>query len=228
VKEGWRPRKRNGYKTCVFDIGIFNYIGMCECIKDDFKYFLDDKYLILKDEPFEMKRILGDNQTQNQKWIYNTYYNFAFNHESPGHGRLWESEKWPGGINHFVNNKFEKFKERFSKRINNFRNYLKSTDHITFGIIRYNDDCSKLINILKTKYPDLKFTICCYTDVKLFKGLTRKCRENPDKSEEGILEFNTEYLKYLNITEEKYPEEWYRYKIPLRKFADSEFIIFRY
>ena len=39
VKEGWRPRKRNGYKTCVFDIGVFNYIGMCEAIKDDFKYF---------------------------------------------------------------------------------------------------------------------------------------------------------------------------------------------
>ena len=65
--------------------------------------FLDDKYLVLKDEPFEMKRILGDNQTQNQKWIYNTYYDFAFNHESPGHGRLWESEKWPGGINLSLN-----------------------------------------------------------------------------------------------------------------------------
>ena len=210
VKNKWRETKKNGYKTCVFDIGVSNYIGVCKCIEDDFKYFLDDNYITLREEPFEMKRICGTG-TQGQNWIYNTYYNFAFNHESPGHARLWELEKWPGGINHFVYNNWEKFKERYSRRINNFRHYLKTAEHITFGIIRYNDDCSKLVNILRIKYPNLKFTICCYSNFPQFG-----------------LEFNTEYLKYLNITEEEYPEEWYRYKVPLSKLTDTDWVCYKY
>ena len=138
VKMNERDTKVDGYKTCPFDIGVTNYIGICNCLEDDFKYYLDDKYLILRKEP-PMKAILGDNQTDDQMWIYNSYYNFAFNHESPGHAKLYESEKWEGGINHFVNNNFEKFKERYQKRIDNFRYYIKNASHINFLILRYND-----------------------------------------------------------------------------------------
>ena len=91
VRHNIRHTKNEGYKTCPFDIGVTNYIGICKCIEDDFKYFCDLKYLKLIKEP-PMKKILGDNQTDNQLWIYNTYYNFAFNHESPGHGDLYLSE----------------------------------------------------------------------------------------------------------------------------------------
>ena len=96
---GIRNTKINGYNTCPFDIGVTNYIGVCKCIEDDFKYFLDLKYLELRQEP-KMKIHLGDNQTEDQYWIYNTYYNFAFNHESPGHGNLYINENWPNGVNH--------------------------------------------------------------------------------------------------------------------------------
>ena len=35
---GLRKGKSDGYNTCPFDMMISNYIGLCECIKDDFKY----------------------------------------------------------------------------------------------------------------------------------------------------------------------------------------------
>ena len=100
VDNGFRKLKIHGYKTCPFDIGVTNYIGICKCIEDDFKYFCDPNYLELKLEP-QLKKILGDAQTEDQYWIYNTYYNFTFNHESPGHGELYKSENWKNGINHF-------------------------------------------------------------------------------------------------------------------------------
>ena len=41
VYHKFRPRKTGGYNTCVFDLMISNYPGVVECIKDDFKHFLD-------------------------------------------------------------------------------------------------------------------------------------------------------------------------------------------
>ena len=50
VNHGLRKRKENGYKTCVFDTMISNFDGVVECIKDDFAFFTDEKYLILNDK----------------------------------------------------------------------------------------------------------------------------------------------------------------------------------
>ena len=159
VQYNLRQIKKDGYKTCPFDLGVTNYIGVCKCIEDDFKYFLDPNYLELRLEP-KLKKILGDNQTEDQYWIYNSYYNFAFNHESPGHANLYLHENWKDGINHFVNNNFEKFIERYNNRINNFRYYLSLENiHINFILLRYNALPYKLINIIKEKYPLLNFTI---------------------------------------------------------------------
>lgn len=198
-----------------------NYLVRIINLEDDFKYYLDDKYLILRKEP-PMKAILGDTQTDDQMWIYNSYYNFAFNHESPGHARLYESEKWEDGINHFVNNNFEKFKERYQKRIDNFRYYIKNASHINFLILRYNDYPLKLENIIKKIYPDLSFNIYVYTGLEEFINLTLK------KNEEGTKEFDVEYLKYLNISEEENPEEYERYKKEKIIFSDSEIVKFKY
>lgn len=46
-----RKFKKDGYKTCPFDKMISNYKGLCQCIQDDFKYFCDPNYLILKKYP---------------------------------------------------------------------------------------------------------------------------------------------------------------------------------
>ena len=42
---GYNFRRSTGYLTCPFDILISNYEGVVECIRDDFKYMCDEKYL---------------------------------------------------------------------------------------------------------------------------------------------------------------------------------------
>jgi hypothetical protein len=147
VKYNLRKRKANGYNTCVFDEMVSNYPGIIECIQDDFKYFLDLEYIELKD--------IGEIV------IYNKKYKFWFNHESPGHANLYKKQNWAGGINHFVDNNYEKFIERYQQRINNFRNYIKSKNNITFILNRYNtnkiDDIPSLVNTIKQVYPLLNF-----------------------------------------------------------------------
>lgn len=202
---GLRSTKNEGYKTCPFDMGVCNYIGMCKCIEDDFKHFCDIDYLFLKKEPF-LQHVI-DGQTTDQYWIYNKYYNFAFNHESPGHGNLFESEKWAGGKFHFVSNNFEKFIERYTNRINNFRHYLKSKDlHINFLLLRYNAIPYELEAIIKKKYPELKFTIHCFVNIS--ENSINMCK---DKTKDCVIQFELEYVNYLNNKDSEYDKECLRY-----------------
>jgi hypothetical protein len=214
VDNGFRKLKRDGYKTCPFDLAATNYIGICKCIEDDFKYFCDPKYLELRLEP-KLKKIMGDYQTEDQYWIYNTYYNFAFNHESPGHGELYKSENWENGINHFVNNNFEKFIERYNNRIENFRYYLKNYNHINFVMYHYNSIPYELENIIATKYPTLKFNIYCRVN---FSQQTLGVPIN--KTQKGAIEFELAYFDYLNIDKNLYPEQYNRY---IRNFDINNF-----
>ena len=127
VSKGIRNVKKSGYKTCPFDKMISNYTGLLECISDDFKYFVDPEYLTLK-------CLIRPNGTKDDM-IYNTKYNFFFNHESPGHADLYKKEKWPNGKFHFVDNNYLEFIKRYTNRIENFRNYLiDPKNRITFVI----------------------------------------------------------------------------------------------
>ena len=155
VNTGIRSKKSDGYGTCPFDIMVSNYKGVVECIEDDFKYFCDERYLTL------IKDLDPDHPSDTELSIYNTKYNFAFNHESPGHADLHVTENWPEGINHFVNNSFAHFKERYYKRIENFRQYLSMPNTtITFVITSWEkQDVSDLRSALDARYPNLKYTI---------------------------------------------------------------------
>jgi hypothetical protein len=149
VQNNLRETKENGYKTCPFDLMVSNYNGLVQCIIDDFAHFLDLKYLVC-----------------DENGIRNTYYNFGFNHESPGHANLYLLEKWPEGTNHFVNNNFHHFITRYRARIQNFRNYLQNpSNHIVFIIqIVYDPkpesaEMLLLNNALKFRYPNLSYDI---------------------------------------------------------------------
>ena len=150
VTNGIRDTKENGYKTCPFDEMLTNYPGLIECLKDDFKYFCDPSYLILLD-------------TINGPFIYNKKYRFVFNHESPGHADLYITQKWPEGKNHFINNNYLHFINRYKQRIQNFRNYLKNpNNYISFILQRYNTyqiNLSELRDVLKIHYPNLRYYI---------------------------------------------------------------------
>lgn len=149
VRKNFRKRKEEGYNTCPFDLMVSNYKGIVKCIKEDFKYFCDTNYLVLKNND-----------------LYNTYYNFNFNHESPYHGNLYLTENWPEGPNHFVNNNYLHFIERYNNRIQSFRNYLNDPNNTIIFIIEFAyDKCPddnnliELKDVLQEKYPNLKYKI---------------------------------------------------------------------
>ena len=149
-----RSSKADGYKTCVFDLMVSNYNGVVKCILEDFKNFTDPKFL-------HYTATTGEN-------ILNSYYNFQFNHETPGHANLYIQENWPGGKNHFVDNNFAHFIERYKARINNFINYLQTCEFITFVIeffdtIRFDKTCKDLCDALALKYPKLNYKIIIIT-----------------------------------------------------------------
>ena len=147
VNVGIRKRREEGYTTCVFDEMVSNYPGMIRCLEEDFEGFADPQHLELKN--------MGETM------IYNTKYNFWFNHESPGHANLYLTQNWEHGINHFVINNYQYFIERYQRRIENFRNYLRSGNHICFILNRYNthsiDDIPELNETIRRKYPDLSY-----------------------------------------------------------------------
>jgi len=150
VENKFRKKKEEGYCTCPFDEMITNYPGIVECIRDDFKYFYDPEYLKIIQ--------LGD-----QFFIHHTKYRFIFNHESPGHADLYITQQWPEGPNHFVNNNYAHFIERYSKRVTSFRNYLlNKNNYIYFILQRYNTyqiDLDNLKDALKINYPHLKYEV---------------------------------------------------------------------
>ena len=181
VNNNIRSRKADGYLTCPFDECNSYFGGVIECIRDDFKDFFNPEYLQLIEIPFDYTIIYIQNINKwvvynsddpdhsgehycggyktGEKIIYNTKYKMMFIHESPDHANLYSLQNWPGGKNHFVDNAFALFKERYGRRIENFQNYLRSDNNIHFILSRYNQDMTLLDEILKNKYPTLEYKI---------------------------------------------------------------------
>jgi len=158
VEMGIRNTKLNGYKTCPFDKIVTNYRGIIDCIMDDFQYLCDTRYLELLKIPKESKWLNtnGDGDTV----IYNNKYKFIFNHESPGHEKLFFYQNWEKGINHYIVNDYEEFIKRYERRIQNIKELLNSGKKITFILTRPKtelSDISDLNHVIKTKYPSLDF-----------------------------------------------------------------------
>ena len=65
-----------------------------------------------------------------------------------------------------------------------------------------------LVNIIKNKYPTINFKI--YTAINFS---TDSFNITLKKNEYGMKSFDIEYLKYLNIDINEYPEEYERYNI---------------
>lgn len=167
VNMGIRKTKKEGYLTCPFDECITNYDGIILCLKEDFKYFCDIAYLKIIPAAYSTGGI-----RINEPLIHNTRYNFIFNHESPEHANLFSIQKWAGGKNHFVNNNYSFFIERYSRRIDNFRNYLrKANTKITFFIGKFDPTITELTEVIKEFNKDLIFDINWFkpnVEIKLF------------------------------------------------------------
>jgi hypothetical protein len=157
--------KKDGYKSCPFDLMISSYEGICRLIENDFKDFY---HLELINNPvncsYPKNKLFHSNSFGNNYddgMIVNKKYNLCFNHESPGNIFLQKTEKWTSHIM-FVKNTCEIFKERYTNRINNFNEYIQNAitnqSTIIFLLNTFNTPI-KLKYILIKKYPSLKFKI---------------------------------------------------------------------
>jgi len=148
IENNIRKKRSEGYNTCPFDLMVSNYKGLVECINNDFEDFCNPNYLHL-----------------NKEGLFNTRYNFGFNHEMPGHADLYLHENWPEGPNHFINNNYHHFINRYNKRIQEFRNYLNDPNNYIIFIIQFvydtnpNNNCQELRDALREKYGHLKYEI---------------------------------------------------------------------
>jgi hypothetical protein len=147
VKIGLRATKDTAYNTCPFDEAFTNYDGIIACIRDDFKHFMELELIDIPDDSEFLS---------NETHIYNRQYKFIFNHESPNY---WYKQHWSGGKGHFIDNDYALFKERYNRRITNFRNYLSSGNHINFIITKQNPNLDALNQVLLEKYPKLSYRI---------------------------------------------------------------------
>jgi hypothetical protein len=148
VSRGLRGRKQDGYLTCPFDM-MFTF-DVCHILENDFADFCNPDYLELRD-------LDGD------KRIVHTKYACVFNHESPDHFRiLGHDEKWTGP-QHFTENNYCRFIQRYQRRIANFREYVRrateTQTELNFVITRYNEIPTDVDELLTRKYPELKFKI---------------------------------------------------------------------
>jgi hypothetical protein len=150
---GLRDVKANGYTTCPFDEMNSSYEGMLQCIKDDFAYFTDPFYLQLIARPHDCLYYPGETL------LCNTKYGFIFNHESPGHADLYLTQAWRGGKTHYIDNSFERFRERYDRRIEHFRAYCRGGGVVTLLISTYPRSFDDLLEVLAARYPMTKFKV---------------------------------------------------------------------
>lgn len=216
VNLGIRGIRSEGYNTCPFDLLNTNYIGVCKCIEDDFKYFTDIRYLKLVKGTYCSEHFSMYDSPKEEFQIVNTYYGFVFNHESPGHGNLYIDEGWAGGINHFVDNDFKNFIERYEQRINNFRKYISESEKINFLLMRYNSIPVELCKVISDKYPSLNFDIYSYYN---YSRYTYSLTHNRDDI--SVHNWEKSQWEIMGIDANKYPEEYERYDRPLLKDIDK-------
>lgn len=159
-------KKADGYLTGPFDLMNSNYEGILRCLEDDFRYFTDPYYLKLVEVPVTYDALF---LTKGDRVIFNTRYNFFFVHESPTNFSFAEL-KYSGGINHFVDNNFELFRERYDRRIRNFYRYLSGGSRVNFIImppvypvplphIHVPRQYPRLESLLHRKFPLLRYKI---------------------------------------------------------------------
>ena len=174
ISLGLRTTKINGYNTCPFDLMVTNIDGVIQCINDDFKYFVDETHLKLV------------KVTDTEYTIFNTKYNFVFNHESPGHANLHLTEKWKDGSFTYVNNNYYELKQRYTKRIQNFKDYCNCpSNFITFVLTSWDkkeSDLNELKLALNKMFPSLKYDFCLLN--------TRNGKD-----------YYIRHLKFMNFTE---------------------------
>lgn len=110
-------------------------------------------------------------------------YNMWFNHEAP--------------MELYANNNFEKFKERYTNRINNFKEYLSGVFEVCFIHSDPFHSSEEIYKIITEKYPNLKFKIISIhnSDIDVYKN---------HFSEKSDCKTHSEMKKFINFEIRKF------------------------
>ncbi len=124
--------KASGYRSCPFDLCITPFEALCRCLEDNFQHFFEG----LRTIPWGSKNAITNS------------YGMIFNHEGSAHAHLFQVGK--DDDLYYTRNDFEKFKERYTARINNFQRYVRESKQITFIIKldKKNEHIGILTNLL--------------------------------------------------------------------------------
>ena len=118
-------RKSNGYLSCPFDLCVTSYEGFRKCIDTNFEHFLDDLHLIPGPNAEGDRSLCGKGGHN----ITNAY-GMVFNHEGSTHSHLFNEGK--NDDEFFIRDDFKEFRLRYSRRIQNYLNYIKTYNEIIF------------------------------------------------------------------------------------------------
>lgn len=131
-KFGYLKGKEDGGLTLPFDLAFHEYNMILELLQNDFAGYTDPENLFINENGY----------------IQHQYYKTVFNHESEN----------PEQTVHFMKNNGEEFVKRYSKRINNFYQTMRSNNKFVF-VLHYNKYPLELVDLIKTKWPDKEFLI---------------------------------------------------------------------
>jgi hypothetical protein len=178
---------------------LSTYTGICTCIESDFSHFYQVSLVdnVTKKEYNNPGNCLLYSSSENCPYddgiLINSEYGFIYNHESPGNKFLHKKEQWSSKT-FFVNENYKEFRNRYNKRIQNFRHTIDEAikENITIIFILYTSVTPlKLCDIIKKKFPKLIFKIVCkkIEDIVVAETLNN---------------FEKEFCKYKPIQEDTY------------------------
>ena len=133
--------KDKGYLTCPFDLCVSSFDSVYNCLSTDFKHFFENLELI-RGANAEGDRSKAGNGRKNIK----NSYNIIFNHEGSTHSHMFKE-----GTNddeYYIRDDFKKFRERYKRRIANFKKYIFFNTDITFVTKDYTKDQNKKLKVL--------------------------------------------------------------------------------
>jgi hypothetical protein len=155
IKNNLKMTKSSGYKTGPFDLCVTQFPALVKCINSNFANFFDNLRLIPGENAPGDRTGCGPGGNN----ITNAY-GMIFNHEGSTHSHMFSEGK--NDDDYYIRNNFQKFKERYIKRINNFRNYIKFSREIVLIFNKHPDenyDDHEILKLFNTAYPGKKFIL---------------------------------------------------------------------
>ena len=159
--------RAGGRRTSVFDLCWTTSEALCHFIETGFADFFDDIALIGNPNG-QFRTPTGEllySFVANARYgdlIVNTKYGMIFNHESPGHPFLANTEGWESP-ERFCHDDFYEFRERYRRRIETFLSTialcLDDNEELVFLIIANPEDREVIEASISRTYPQLLFRI---------------------------------------------------------------------